>query len=237
MRLSKRIYAIAEQVNTGETAADIGTDHGYVPMLLMREGISPSVIMSDISAGSLSKAVSTFRQCGISVPESAFRTGDGLDTIGYSEVDDVIIGGLGGLTISEILDKDLQKSRSYSKLILQPRKHSGNLRYYLYTHGWDIISENLAPEGKFVCEIITAIPAEGTLSRQAPYPEEDIRWKYPAALIEADRELAVRRISWKIGSISEQIESLARSAEDSQELIHRLSEDRDYLMNLISGQK
>lgn len=236
MRLSKRIYAIAEQVNTGETAADIGTDHGYVPMILMREGVSPKVIMSDISEGSLAKAVQTFSMCGIDVPDSAFRVGDGLETIMPAEVDAVIIGGLGGFTITEILESDIGKSRSFSKLILQPRKHSGNLRYFLYTHGWDITGEHLAPEGKFVCEIITAVPS-GADHRDAPYPEEDIRWKYPPALVEADRELAVKRISWKIGSIEEQIESLSRSSDDSSALTESLKSDREYLLELISTQK
>lgn len=234
MRLSKRIYAIKDQVNIGETAADIGTDHGYVPMLLMRDKISPSVIMSDISEGSLSKAVETFEMCNIDVPGSAFRIGDGLDTIDNGEVDDVIIAGLGGFTIIGILDSDIEKSRSFAKLILQPRKHSGNLRFYLYTHGWDIISEVLAPEGKFVCEIITAVPSS-VEHRNAPYDEDDIRWKYPAAIVEADRELAVKRISWKIGSISEQIENLANSSDDAADITDKLISDREYLKELISA--
>jgi tRNA (adenine22-N1)-methyltransferase len=233
MRLSKRIYAIAEQVNIGETAADIGTDHGYVPMLLMKNGISPAVIMSDISSGSLAKAVQTFEMCGINVPETAFRVGDGLDTIESAEVDDVIIGGLGGFTITEILQSNIDKSRSFRKLILQPRKHSGNLRFFLYTHGWDIVSEKLAPEGKFVCEIITAVPVPGITEREAPYPEEDIRWKYPEAIVNADRELAVKRISWKIDSLAEQIESLSHSSNDSAELSEQLKADRQYLIDLI----
>ena len=234
MRLSKRIYAIAEQVNKGETAADIGTDHGYVPMLLMKNGISPAVIMSDISSGSLSKAVQTFEMCGITVPDTSFRVGDGLQTIEPGEADAVIIGGLGGFTIIEILESDREKSRSFSKLILQPRKHSGNLRYYLYTHGWDIVSEHLAPEGKFVCEIITAVPAPGITCREAPYPEEDIRWKYPEAVIAADRELAAKRISWKIDSLAEQLENLSHSSTDSSELTDKLTADRQYLIDLIS---
>lgn len=233
MRLSKRIYAMADSVKKGDTVADIGTDHGYVPMLLMREGVSPHVIMSDISEGSLAKAVNTFRMCGIELPEASFRVGDGLTTIEPGEVDDIIIGGLGGFTIIDILETDPDKSHSYSKLILQPRKHSGNLRYYLYTHGWDIVSECLAPEGKFVCEIITAVPSASGF-RQPPYPEEDIRWKYPAAVVSADRDLAVRRITWKINSLAEQIDSLSRSTEDSSELSAKLSQDRQYLINLIS---
>lgn len=235
MRLSKRIYAIAEQVNIGETAADIGTDHGYVPMLLMKNGISPAVIMSDISSGSLAKAVQTFDMCGINVPETAFRVGDGLDTIEPGEVDDVIIGGLGGFTITEILQSNIDKSRSFRKLILQPRKHSGNLRFFLYTHGWDIVSEKLAPEGKFVCEVITAVPVPGVTEREAPYPEEDIRWKYPEAIVNADRKLAEKRISWKIDSLAEQIENLSHSSSDSAELSEQLKADRQYLIDLISN--
>ena len=144
MRLSKRIYKLAEKVHKGETVADIGTDHGYVPMLLVRDGISPAAIMSDISEGSLAKAVETFSLCGLKADPDCFRVGDGLETIAPHEVDDIIIGGLGGFTIIQILSSDLEKSRSFGKIILQPRKHSGNLRFFLYTNGWDIIDEDLA---------------------------------------------------------------------------------------------
>ena len=140
----------------GETVADIGTDHGYVPMLLIRGGISPRAIMSDISEGSLDKARETFRQCNLKAGDSDFRLGDGLETIEPGEVDVVIITGLGGHTIVDMLSSDESKSKSYSKLVLGPRKHSGALRYYLYTHGWDIIEDTLASEGKFECEIITS---------------------------------------------------------------------------------
>ena len=233
MRLSNRIHAIAEQVNTGESAADIGTDHGYVPMLLMKKGISPYVIMSDISSGSLAKAVQTFEQCGISLPENSFRTGDGLDTLAESEVDDVIIAGLGGLTIRDILDRDPAKSRSYRRLILQPRKHSGNLRYYLYTRGWDITGEHLAAEGKFVCEIITASPAAGVLSRPAPYPEEDIRWKYPEKMLESSHDLAVKRIEWKIKSIEEQLHNMKEAGSKNPSMMESMKSDLEYLKDLM----
>ena len=56
MRISKRLEALYEAVNPGESVADIGTDHGYVPILLLQNGISEKVILSDISTGSLAKA-------------------------------------------------------------------------------------------------------------------------------------------------------------------------------------
>ena len=233
MRLSKRIYALADIVIDGDSIADIGTDHGYVPMLLMKQGKSPHVIMSDISEDSLAKAKDTFKICCLEekISLSDFRTGDGLQTIRAGEVDEIIIAGLGGHTIRNILDDDEAKSKSFSRLVLQPRKHSGTLRYYLYTHGWDIESESLAEEGKFACEIITAVPSSET-SRTAPYPEDDIRWKYPEALVESDPRLALNRICWKLSSLEEQLANLSSGKENHGSIIEKIREDHEYLTKL-----
>ena len=102
MRISRRLYAIAVKVPRGSIAADIGTDHGYVPMLLVKNNICPRVIMSDISESSLAKARETFRLCGLDADDSCFRVGDGLSTVSEGEADTVIIAGLGGLTIIDI---------------------------------------------------------------------------------------------------------------------------------------
>ena len=233
MRLSKRIHALAGSVIKGHTAADIGTDHGYVPMLLIREGISPRVIMSDISEGSLAKARDTFRQCGLmdKVSSDDFRTGDGLETVKAGEVDEIIIGGLGGHTIVDILSADIEKSRSFKRLILQPRKHSGTLRYWLHVNGWDIEREYLAPEGKFVCEIIAAVPSKEEC-REPEFEYADIRWKYPEYLVDIDPELALKRIEWKKNSIAEQIENLYNAETDNSERIRPLHRDYLYLRDL-----
>ena len=235
MRLSKRIYALADAVNQGDSVADIGTDHGYVPMLLMREGKSPKVIMSDISAGSLAKARETFETAHLTdkVRDGDFRIGDGLTTVEAGEVDEIIIGGLGGHTIVQILDADIEKSRSFKRLVLQPRKHSGSLRHYLYVNGWDIESETLAEEGKFACEIIIAVPS-AVKFREPPYGEDDIRWKYPESLVSTDHVLARKRVEWKISSINEELDSLSQSEADHSVLISRLKAELEYLKVLNS---
>ena len=233
MRLSKRIYALADKVIDGDSIADVGTDHGYVPMLLMRQGRSPRVIMSDISEGSLAKAKETFSACSLvgKVSESDFRIGDGLRTVEAGEVDEIIIAGLGGHTIKNILADDEEKSKSFRRLILQPRKHSGTLRHYLYTHGWDIERESLAMEGKFACEIITAVPS-GYARRKAPYPEDDIRWKYPEDMVNQDPELALNRIRWKLGSLEEQETNLNSGTEEHSDILKKIRADHAYLIKL-----
>lgn len=232
MRFSNRIYALCDAVAQGESVADIGTDHGYVPMLLVKKGVSPYAIMSDISSGSLAKAVETFSLVGLKTDESQFRIGDGLDGINAGEVDDIIVAGLGGLTIAGILDADVDKTRSFRKLILQPRKHSGNLRYYLYTHGYDIVSEVLVPEGKFICEIITAVPTEVT-ERVTDIEEEDIRWKYPESFVTVNTDYLAKRLDWKLSSIDQELTNLAKSRKDNSALEERLRADREYLIELM----
>lgn len=232
MRLSKRIHAIVDAVSYGETVADIGTDHGYVPMLLTKQGISPYVIMSDISESSLSKAISTFKEVHLETSPDQFRVGNGLDTINTSEVDDVIIGGLGGMTIISILDEDIDKSRSFSKLILQPRKHSGELRYFLYINGWDITEERLAKEGKFICEIITASPL-GIKGRDPLYDKGDIRWNYPPAFIDTEPTLLISKLKYKIQSIDEGISNLSKSKDDNKDKIDILISNKRYISELL----
>ena len=147
------------------------------------------------------------------------------------EVDEIIIAGLGGHTIKSILADDEAKSKSFKRLILQPRKHSGTLRHYLYTHGWDIESEKLAEEGKFACEIITAVPAEEE-RREELFAEDDIRWKYPEEIISFAPEQALNRINWKLSSLDEQ-EANLRSGEDGHEaILDKIREDRSYLTKL-----
>lgn len=233
MRLSKRIHAIADAVSYGETVADIGTDHGYIPMLLIRKGISSYTIMSDISEHSLLKAVDTFRLCGINILPEQFRVGDGINPINRSEVDDIIIAGLGGMTIISILSDDIEKSRSFKKLILQPRKHSGELRYFLYTNGWDIINETLASEGKFICEIITAIPSNRK-KRKPFYNKADIRWSYPASLLNADMKLIQQKLNYKLKTIDEGISNLLKSHSDKTDIITKLNIDKQYITDLLA---
>lgn len=235
MRFSKRIYALRDAVCKGESVADIGTDHGYVPMLLVRDEISPYVVMSDISKDSLSKAVETFSVVGIPADESQFRVGDGISTIQAAEVDDLIIAGLGGYTIRNILADDIDKTRSFSKLILQPRKYSGSLRYWLHHNGFRIINETLTSEGKFVCEIITAVP-DNDMEFSCNYHEDDIHWAYPESLKNCDQNLLKKRIGWKLGSIQEQLDNLSNSGKEHGELESRLRADYQYLSSLIGNE-
>ncbi|MGN0709610.1 MAG: tRNA (adenine(22)-N(1))-methyltransferase [Anaerovoracaceae bacterium] len=159
MRSDERISAIAEEIGNEESVADIGTDHGYLGLLLKKRGLAGRVIMTDVSRGSLDKAVENAER--LSPDEDFdFRLGDGLSVLKRGETDDVVIAGMGGLLISDILGADPELTCSFRKFILQPRNNCGRLRLFLRDSGFRIAGEKLAREGKRICEIIVCVPGE-----------------------------------------------------------------------------
>src|SRR5690625_4058622 len=137
MKLSKRLQAIADFVPANTIVADIGTDHGYIPRYLIDQTISKMIIAADISYKSLKKTIDYVNDFSYSriIP----RVGNGLEVIKPFEVDTVILSGMGGLLIKEILDSDKEKTSSITNFILQPNIASKELRKYLVGNNFVII--------------------------------------------------------------------------------------------------
>ena len=157
IKLTDRLQVLADQIKQDETMADIGTDHGFLPIYLWENEISPKVIMADISPGSLEKARVN---CYENYPDVKFdlRLGNGIQILENGEVDAVVIAGMGGKLMTEILGENLEKSKSFGKLILQPRNGQAKLRSWLIENGFSIIKESLVRENKYICEVITVVP-------------------------------------------------------------------------------
>lgn len=232
MKISNRLYKIYEEVATGETVADVGTDHGFVPILLIKNNISPAIIMSDISSKSLDKAINNLKDIKTSTLTS-FRVSDGLIEISYGEVDDIIIAGMGGQLIIDILEKDIDKTHSFKKLILQPRNNSGRLRHWLYKNNFNIEKNVLAKEGKFVCEIIVAKTDYNISKIYEDIDSDSIKWEFPKSFKYCDKELLEEKIDWKIESIKNEINNLKNSKDDKTYLIKKLEIDLEYLKTLL----
>ena len=166
---------LASFVLPGEKVADIGTDHGFVPIDLLAENIVPFAILTDINEGPLEKAKNNLDRICILPEFYELRKGDGLEPLNNGEVSSVIIAGMGGETIVDILSWDITKSRSYKRLILQPRKRAWELREWLYNNGFIIENEKLVLEDEKICEIIVAKPGEDKNSNPNFYLPELMR--------------------------------------------------------------
>lgn len=158
IKLSERLQKIAACIEPGETVADIGTDHGLLPIFLFEHAISPKLVLCDINAGPLEKAKKNIETMAPSFLAD-LRQGDGISLLEKGETDVIVIAGMGGELISAILEEDLKKSRSFSKWIFQPRTASEKLRETLFRHDFAIVDELLAKERGRICEIIVAVPA------------------------------------------------------------------------------
>lgn len=149
MELSKRLKRIAEHVDKCESVADIGTDHGYIPIYLVKERICKKAIASDINKGPIEKAKVNVAFEGVSDKVKCLL-GPGLNPLKVGEVNGVILAGMGGNLTRDILLADMDKVKKYDFIILQPAQNPEVLREFLYKNDYEIIDEDLIKdEGRF----------------------------------------------------------------------------------------
>ncbi len=147
--LSKRLQAVAAMVTAGNRVCDVGCDHGFVPIWLVEQGISPRVLAMDVRSGPLSAAGEHIAEHGL---ESRIETrlSDGLHNYDIGEADTLICAGMGGGLMMRILSEDQDKTASFRELILQPQSEIERFRAGLREMGYQIADEQMIEEdGKF----------------------------------------------------------------------------------------
>ncbi len=152
IKLSKRLNKIAELVDFGASVIDVGTDHGYVPNFLCENKISSDIIATDISKNSLEKSVELTRELG----NEKFVRNILANGIVDENRENIIIAGLGGIQIAEIIANSIEIAKSSKKLILQPMQKTNILRRELNNMGFEIFDEEIIYEDERYFEIILA---------------------------------------------------------------------------------
>jgi len=147
--ISERLKAIADMVDSCECCADIGTDHGYIPIYLLNKGVCKRAIASDINKGPLEKAKYNVKKEDLS-DKIDCRLGSGFSTIKPGEQNIAIIAGMGGNLTRDIIEDGMEVFKSLDYLIVQPVQNVEVFRQYVYEKGYEIIEENLCiDEGKY----------------------------------------------------------------------------------------
>jgi len=142
MELSKRLNWIIEKLDKVEIIMDVGTDHGYIPIYLVKNNIAKKIIASDINKEPLKKAKINASLDGV-LDKIDLRLGGGLSPLKNKEAEAVIIAGMGGNLIRDILENDLDKVKNLDYLILQPAQNPEVLRRYLYNNNYEILGEDI----------------------------------------------------------------------------------------------
>lgn len=152
MELSNRLKFIAHNLDNCKSLIDVGSDHGYIPIYAVKNNICSTAIASDINIGPVEKAKTNVMFEGVANKVDV-RLGGGLSTVKIKEVEAVVIAGMGGNLIKDILEDDINKVKMYKFLVLQPAQNPEILREYLYNNGYDILCEDLCKDDGIFYEL------------------------------------------------------------------------------------
>lgn len=192
MILSDRLMKIAEFVQSDTRVLDIGTDHGYIPIYLLEENITDKVIASDISKESLKKTIELVKTKGLQNNIES-RLGDGLEVVKIGEVQGVIMAGMGGILIQNILEKNPEISNSVDYFIFQPMIASKELRKYLIKNNFTIVDEEIAQEADKFYEIMLVQRGKEDLKEEIYYEisHKLIKKKHPLLILFIENKIKI----------------------------------------------
>lgn len=169
MKLDNRLMAIADLVQKDKIFADIGTDHAYLPVYLVEKGIIKKAIAADLRVGPLDNARDAVVSYGYE-SQIELRLSDGLDNFKENEVEEIAVAGMGGLLISEFINRTEWLKNENVHLILQPMTHVEELRKTLFDNGFVIDKEVVAKDGDKLYIILSVYYYEG----QTAYTDFDL---------------------------------------------------------------
>ncbi len=224
MKLSPRLAAVAGLVPAGVRAADIGCDHGYLSLHLTESGIAAHCIASDVREGPLSAARENVRAAGMA-DRIELRLGDGLSGIAPEETDCIILAGMGGDTMREILQAAPWITGGGHTLVLQPQSHTDTLRLWLSGQGFSVTAERVVYDRGHLYVVFRAEwDGKGDRSPLCPYFSPAL-----LALSAEEREPYVERVFAELGK---RLEGL-RAAEGREDEAGELAAHIEYIRKLV----
>lgn len=222
-----RLECIKSMCIKCKTAADIGTDHGYVAEMLLKDYTCEKVIATDLNEGPLKRATEYLTGAGLA-HRCDFRLGSGLEVLEEGEAELLIIAGMGGDLISGILETSRKTALKAAELVLQPMSAAEVLRKYLYENGFKIADEKIVKEYHHYYFIMKAIPGE------AEKPDE-IFYEFSSHLIEKKDPLMHEYLKRVLKTNENIIASIEKNSnEEYNEKINGLKEKNNKIRELMS---
>ena len=227
--LSKRLQVIASFVTAGNRIADIGCDHWFVPIYLVKQLISPKAIAMDIGKGPLQRAAGHIQESGLE-DRIETRLSNGMEQLKIGEVDTVILSGIGGPLMIQILEAGKEVVQSLKELVLSPQSEVEEVRRYLTAHHYLISEEKMVLEdGKYYVVMHVVIGEQiGNESKEWG----NLEYRYGNSLLKSGEEVFLSYLRWEERTKKQLLEKLrktktSRSMERQKELeddLHMIQE-------------
>ncbi len=222
--LSNRMKAIFDCVRPGATVADVGTDHAHIPISLILEERAERVIAVDVKEGPIQIATANIKEFGCE-DRIEVRFSDGLENVNPEEVDTVIIAGMGGTLICDILNRAIGfESHDF---ILQPMTAQEELREYLYRNGYTIIREQLVKEDEKLYTVMVVV-------REWDENVEEIYYHVGKKLFLDEDPLLPELLRRKYEQWTQMEQGLKR-AEDEQDKLERVRKLKEKISELMKN--
>lgn len=170
MDISERLKCVAKMIEKCDAIADIGTDHAYLPIYLVKNNVCKRAIASDINIGPVKKAELNVNMEKVE-NKIECRLGAGFKAISSGEVNVAVIAGMGGNLIRDIIQASMDVFKSLDYVVLQPVQNPEVLREYIYECGFHIIDEALCIDENRYYEIIKVKYAKENLKVDPIYYE------------------------------------------------------------------
>ena len=164
MKINDRLKTIGDLVSANSFCLDVGCDHAFLDIYLVKKKKGIKAIASDVLDGPLKHARENIRKEGLE-KEIEVRLGDGLDTYS-SEVDTVIISGMGGRNMIGIFKKNIKLLKEIDTIIVSPNNYQEDVKKFLCKNGFIIDDEIMVKEKKFIYQIIKFVKGKKKYTRR-----------------------------------------------------------------------
>ena len=201
--LSVRLKAVAELVSDGRCLADIGTDHAYIPIWLVKSGRISEAIAADVNRGPLQRALEHIRDNGLE-DRIKLRLSDGFLALKPGEADSAVLAGMGGGLMIRILKEGAREVEHLEECILQPQSEIEKVRAFLLEEGFLFLKEDMVEEdGKYYPMMKVKPPIREHREKKKPEtPWSEAELRYGKLLLEnrnpvlrefLEREISIRK--------------------------------------------
>lgn len=229
MQLSRRLQAVADTVTKGNRVADVGCDHAYISIYLIRNDIAPKVIAMDVNKGPLKRASENIKTYGYDRAIDT-RLSDGLHSLIPGEADTILIAGMGGALAIKILEEGFKAVEKAKELILQPQSEIYLVRKFLHQSNFAIVREQMVKEDGKYYFIIKAQPEESVKAY-----DREVHYQYGKLLLEQKEPLLEEFLEREQRIRNEVIKDLtANSTPKAMIRMEEVNLEMDYIKEALS---
>lgn len=215
-------------ITVGNILADVGTDHGYIPIYQVQQGNNPKAIAMDLREGPLERAKDHIHKCGLDA-QIETRLSDGVEALFPGEAESIVVAGMGGELVIHILTAGDKVCRMAKELILQPQSEIAEVRRFLQENAYQIVAEDMVFEDGKYYPMMRVMPVEkpnAEIRKETDAFDTKLKEMYGEQLLFMRHPILKQYLDYQKGQLEEILQNLSKQ-QASQKIEDRIEEIKD----------